>query len=105
MGVDIDHSGKDLVIELGDEMRFPVQIKKISMRPEATRERSPRHRFIEIAYKVPNTDKYKLDGEVRKPYKDWEDAWGDKLERLDNGFIIFKRRMFEKDNLLKGLIE
>ena len=105
MGVDIDHSGKDIVIELGPGLRFPVQIKKLSERPEATRKRNPKHKFIEISYQVPSSGKYKKDGGVREPYKRWESEWGGKLERLDNGFVIFKRGMFEKDNLLRGLIE
>ena len=104
MGVDIDHSGKDLVIELGEGLRFPVQIKKESERPEARRRSNPRHTFIQITYAVPR-DKYTQKGEVREPYKRWEREWGGKLERLDNGFIVFKRKMFEKDTLLHGLIE
>ena len=104
MGVDIDHSGKDLVIELGEGMRFPVQIKKQSERHEAVRRANPRHRFIEITYEVPR-EKYKLDGQVREPYRRWEATWGTKLERLDNGFIVFKHAMFDRANLLKGLIE
>ena len=104
MGVDIDHSGKDLVIELGEDMKFPVQIKKRSERHEAVRRPNPRHRFISLTYEVPG-DKFKLDGEVREPYKRWDAEWGDRLERLDNGFIIFKPKMFEKANLLEGLIE
>ena len=105
MGVDIDRSGKDIVIEVREGLRFPVQIKKESQRPEAARSANPRHTYIQITYAVPSTDKFDKKGKVRKPYQRWEDKWGDKLERLDNGFIIFKHKVFQVDNLLKGLIE
>ena len=37
MGVDIDHSGKDMIINLGNSLgRMPIQIKKVSYRPESS---------------------------------------------------------------------
>lgn len=105
MGVSIDHSGKDLIIELGEGMRFPVQIKKESWRKEAVRRSGTGPKFIRVDYAVPAGEKYKKDGSVRKPYQDWQEKWGDKLEVLENGFIIFKREMFQRQNLLAGLIE
>lgn len=40
-----------------------------------------------------------------KPYTDWEARWGDRLKRLDNGFIVFRPPMFELQNLLQGIVE
>ena len=106
MGVGIDQSGKDMVITLREGLRLPVQIKKLSARPEARRKSNPKHRYIEVSYKVPSSGQYTpRTGKESKPYKDWQEEWGDKLERLDNGFIIFKQKMFEPGNLLKGIIE
>ena len=31
--------------------------------------------------------------------------WGDRLKRLDNGFIVFRPPMFRLDNLLQGIVE
>ena len=106
MGVDIDHSGKDLVINLGNSLgRMPIQIKKRSRRPEARRLSSPRNRFIQVVYEVPRSGPLTKTGKESKPYRRWHDEWGTKLERLDNGFIIFKKEMFVLTNLLEGTVE
>lgn len=106
MGVDIDHSGKDLVINLGESLgRIPVQIKKKSLRPEAQRSSSPRHRFIQVVYEVPSSGPLTKTGRESVPYKRWHEKWGNKLERLDNGFVIFKKEMFLLTNLLEGIVE
>ena len=106
MGVDIDHSGKDLVINLGESLgRMPIQIKKKSQRPEARRQSSPRNKFIQVIYEVPQSGPLTRTGKESIPYKRWHGEWGDRLERLDNGFIIFKKEMFVLTNLLKGIVE
>ncbi len=105
MGVNNDYRGKDIVVELGTDMRLPLQIKKLSARPEAKRVTSPRHRYIQVDYAVPPCGKYTKGGEIRIPYKRWEDEWGDRLEALGNGFVLFKKEMFGKQNLLRGIIE
>lgn len=104
MGVDIDQSGKDIVIEFSKGMRLPVQIKKISARRDMPRG-TPRYKYIELRYAVPTSGPKTKTGKESKPYKDWEKEWSDKLTRLDNGFVIFKPAMFTVENLLAGIIE
>lgn len=107
MGVGIDQSGKDLVITLPlpEKPRLPVQIKKLSGRLEARRKGNPKHSYIQIVYAVPPSGEYTPTGKKSKPYHDWKQKWGDRLDRLDNGFVIFKPEMFKLSNLLKGIIE
>ena len=106
MGVAIDHSGRDMVIDLGRGMgKLPIQIKKLTQRSEGRRIPNPKYKFIEVVYEVPASDPLKKDGEMRKPYKRWLDKWGHKLTRLDNGFIVFKKEAFDFQELLKGLVE
>ena len=105
MGVDIDRMGKDIVIDLDDIGRMPIQIKKKSNRVEASRSSSPRHKFIKVEYEVPLRGPITKTGKESIPYKRWENEWGGKLERLDNGFVIFKKEMFLLRNLLRGLVE
>ena len=48
MGVNDDHKGKDLVINLGNRVgSLPVQIKKLSHRKEAQRSSSPRNKYVD----------------------------------------------------------
>jgi len=106
MGVDIDQSGKDIVIEMGKALRFPIQIKKLSNRSDIPRSSSkPKNRFINVIYGVPSSGPKTPTGRDSKPFADWLNEWGDRLERMGNGFIVFKPKMFSKKNLLKGLIE
>ena len=106
MGVNEDYKGKDLVINLGNKRGFlPVQIKKSSERKEAQRPANPKNKYPQISYEVPSSDPKTLKGTERVPFKRWRLKWGDRLERLDNGFIVFKPPMFELKNLLKGIVE
>ena len=106
MGVNEDHNGKDLVINLGNDLgSLPVQIKKLSRRKEAQRPANPKNKYIQINYEVPSSDPKTATGRESKPFKHWVAGWGDRLERLDNGFIVFKPPMFELKNLLDGIVE
>lgn len=106
MGVNLDHSGRDIVIDLGNGLgRIPVQIKKESYRPEASRTSSPKNKYIRVIYAVPPSEPLTQTGKESIPYKRWHDQWKNKLERLDNGFVIFKAEAFQLPNLLEGIIE
>ena len=104
MNVSEDHRGKDLVIKMGEMGEMPIQIKKLSSRSEA-RPRTARERHIRLEYAVPAAGPLTPTGKASKPYADWERKWGDRLKRLDNGFIVFRKPMFELQNLLSELIE
>lgn len=106
MGVSIDQSGKDLVIDLGKRIgRMPVQIKKKSYRPEARRKTSPKHEFIKLVYEVPPGPRLTKKGRESIPYKRWHDKWKNKLKVLPNEFVVFKREAFVFKNLWQGKIE
>lgn len=107
MGVNADHMGKDMVIDLGmDYGRMPIQIKKKSQRSDMPNRRPPRNKYIQVVYAVPPTDRFKRDGKTpRKPYLDWKREYGPYLELLDNGFVIFKREQFVLKKLLDGMVE
>ena len=102
MGVDLDRRGRDIVITPAKGEVIAVQIKKISHRQEALRRSSPKRGCVRVDYAVPSEGRYRKDGKERIPYKRWREDWGDRLEFLDNGFVIFRRKMFERRNLLKG---
>ena len=107
MSVSEDRRGKDLVIDLGLPGKLPVQIKKRSERAEAQRGpgRGSRQKYIQVDYAVPATAPLTKAGKPSKPYADWEARWGDRLKRLDNGFVVFRPPMFELQNLLQGIVE
>lgn len=105
MNVRDDHRGKDLVIKWGEQMGdLPIQSKKLSGRSEA-RPRTARERHIRLEYAVPAAGPLAPTGKASKPYADWERKWGDRCKRLDNGFIVFRKPMFELQNLLSELSE
>ena len=110
MSVNEDQRGKDLVIDLGDVGTLPIQIKKRSERAEAQRntargQQRNRKRYIQVEYAVPAAPPLTKAGKLSKPYSDWERIWGDRLKRLDNGFIVFRQPMFQLQNLLQGMVE
>lgn len=108
MGVNDDLRGKDLVIDLGAPGKLPVQIKKRSERAEAQRNTERvrnRRRYIHVDYAVPGAAPLTKTGKPSKRYSDWERQWGDRLKRLDNGFIVFRPPLFEPQNLLQGIVE
>ena len=107
MGVDIDHSGKDIVINIGNDRWLPIQIKKETWRTDipGSLSKQKKNEYIIVEYAVPTSGPKTSKGKDSKPFNDWKNEWGDRLERMDNGFIVFKPKMFEKNNLLKGQIK
>ena len=109
MSVNEDWRGKDMVIDLGAPGTLPVQIKKRSERAEAQRSTTGRGRnrrpYILVEYAVPSAAPLTKAGNPSKPYTDWQKEWGDRLKRLDNGFIVFRPPMFRLQNLLQGIVE
>ena len=108
MSVNDDQRGKDLVIDLGAPGKLPVQIKKRSERAEAQRNTGrgrQRQRYIQVDYALPGAAPLTKTGKSSIRYTRWENQWGDRLKRLDNGFIVFRPPMFELQNLLQGIVE
>lgn len=100
MSADLDYSGVDMRIRIdGDWLN--IQIKKESLSREV---RAPWqfHRrdvpIINVTYEVPGCDPLTPKrGEPSVPFNRWKDKWDGKLDRLDNGFIIFTDGMFARD--------
>ena len=105
MNVKEDRQGKDLVIRYNDK-EIPIQIKKMpygrSLRSVGW---SKDNSFVEIPYEVIDKAPLTPTGRVCIPYRRWEQKWGDRLKRLDNGFIVFCPPMFQPQNLLQGTVE
>lgn len=106
MGVELDRSGTDIAVRcLGDHDLY-IQVKKETMRKDLPSgpavKRGPKKKKVRLVYAVPRSRR-KKDGSPSKPYLDWENAWGDRLEHLENGFVIFKPAYFELGNLIAEL--
>lgn len=101
MSTDLDYRGIDMRI-LTQEECFNIQIKKETMSREV---RAPWHitRYQEqitvITYEVPRSGPLTKTGKHSKPFNDWQTKWVGKLERLNNGFIIFTTEMFSLDHI------
>lgn len=102
MSVREDRQGKDLVIHHNGQ-EIPIQIKKA---PYGRALRSvgwgKNEEFIEVFYEVISQGPLTPTGRKCIPYERWAKKWSDRLKRLDNGFIVFRRPMFEPQNLLQG---
>ncbi len=99
MSAELDYQGIDMkFIHKKEEVN--IQIKKESMSKEI---RAPwqhikkNNKIINITYEIPISSPKKKNGEPRKPFTDWQEKWDGKLERLNNGFIIFKPQMFSPE--------
>lgn len=105
MSVSQDRRGRDIVFHIPGIGDFGVQIKKISERKDAKAKRGDGGQgLIEVYYAVPRSPPLTpVNKQPAKPYQRWEEEWGHLLQRLDNGFVIFKREMFEAGNLLRAL--
>lgn len=101
MSAELDFSGIDLTIKT-EKADINIQIKKETLSREV---RTPKPitkrgvKIVNITYEVPGVDPTTPTGKESVPFKRWEEKWGDKLKRLDNGFIIFRERMFSLDNI------
>ena len=102
MSADLDYSGIDFQIYFNDKDYINIQIKKETLSREARIpkkiQNKKKQEIINIFYEVLSGNKYLLNGEESKPYKRWKERYEDKLEILDNGFVIFKPKMFDKAN-------
>lgn len=101
MSAELDWQGIDMRIS-GSGRQVNVQIKKESLSREV---RKPypitkrNRKIINLIYEVPGCDPVTPTGKESQPFKRWQDKWSGKLERLDNGFIVFRPMMFNKDEL------
>lgn len=102
MSAELDYAGIDMRVYINSGNYINIQIKKESMSREV---RTPWKnlkkgvQITNITYEVPTSAPLTKAGKEAKPYKDWREKWGDKLSRLDNGFVIFQKKMFELDNI------
>ena len=101
MSAELDWQGIDMRISNSGK-QVNVQIKKESLSREV---RKPypitkrKQKIINLVYEVPGCDPLTPTGKESQPFKRWRDKWSGKLERLDNGFIVFRPMIFNKDEL------
>ena len=101
MNADLDYSGIDMRLTDGNDI-VNIQIKKETMSREV---RAPwqgmrqKQKIVFVVYEVPGCDPLTKTGKPSKPFNDWREKWGGKLERLDNGFIVFLPGMFSRDSI------
>lgn len=102
MSVNQDHRGRDIIFVIPSLGRCGIRIKKITARRDALRlgrVSGDKVQPINVYYMVPSSGPSTRTGRISAAYRDWEREYGEKVKRLDNGFIIFKRPMFETNNL------
>lgn len=101
MRAELDYAGIDMQIADGAGT-VNIQVKKESMSREIrapwqfTRKQT---KIVVVTYEVPGKGPLTKTGKPCKPFNDWREKWRGKLERLDNGFIIFLPDMFSPDNI------
>jgi len=101
MSADLDYAGIDMKFNTPDGV-FDIQIKKETLSREVrapwqtTKRGKP---IIMITYEVPGCDPLTSTGKPSVPFKRWKDKWAGKLDRLDNGFIVFASDMFSLENI------
>ena len=99
MSTELDYAGIDIRITTGGVV-FNIQVKKETLSREVrtpqkiTKRDTP---ITQITYEIPGCDPRTPTGKLSVPFRRWEDKWLNKLERLDNGFIIFLPGMFSLD--------
>ena len=52
---------------------------------------------VNITYEITSSGPKTPTGKTSIPFARWQEKWGDKLERLNNGFIVFKPTMFSPE--------
>ena len=55
------------------------------------------NQIINITYEITSSGPKTPTGKTSIPFARWQEKWGDKLERLNNGFIVFKPTMFSPE--------
>lgn len=107
MGVELDRSGTDIAVRCLGDHDLHIQVKKETMRRDfragAIVKKGSKKKKVKLEYAVPSAPKHLRNGQLSKPYRDWKREWGDKLEYLDNGFVIFKPAYFDLGNLIAEL--
>ena len=104
MSAELDYNGIDMRIypERENENYINIQIKKETVSREV---RTPwvgirrGEQITNITYEVTSYSPLTKTGKECKPYKVWLERWGNKLAKLDNGFIIFLPEMFQINNI------
>jgi len=108
MSAELDWKGIDIRVSPGGSEPINIQIKKETYSREV---RAPhkiskyRQTVILLPYKLTPRQLHLHSGEKSKPYKDWENQWGGKLKRLDNGFVVFRPQMFALEELQSAVKE
>ena len=99
MNAELDWRGIDFEITRAGSVTN-VQVKKDTVRKEAygpdfvTKGRN-RVQVAVIRYNVPGK-RYKQNGiDERKPFQDWKKEWQGKLDILPNGFVVFRKKIFD----------
>lgn len=109
MSSELDHQGADFRVTY-KEKKLNYQVKKETFSREVRAEKKTRKqlhgKFIRIVYKVPNfdmiLDPHKKKGGFKKAFSEFKRDWLDteKIKVLDNGFIVFKPKIFEEEKAL-----
>ena len=92
MNSDLDYSGIDIRVKRNDKSPLNIQIKKDTLSREVRVPRPITKRNVQIVlieYAVPGCGPTTPTGKESIPFQRWSRKWRNKLERLDNGFIIF----------------
>ena len=106
MSAALDYAGIDIRVRptASDEWRN-IQIKKETMSREVRAPWPKQYRGVDIVmmiYEIPGCNPLTKTGKESVPFARWRDKWAGKLERLDNGFIVFRPEMFLLENLGGG---
>ena len=106
MSAELDYRGIDLRVRdgAGAEWRN-IQIKKETMSREVRAPWPIKKKGVDIVvvtYEVPRGGPLTPTGKPSVPFARWKEKWTGKLDRLDNGFVIFRPEMFAMENLGTG---
>ena len=99
MSAELDYQGIDMKFIYKKE-EINIQIKKETLSREV---RMPwqftkkNNQIINITYEITSSGPKTPGGKTSIPFTRWQEKWGDKLERLNNGFIVFKPTMFSPE--------
>ncbi len=101
MSAELDWQGIDIAVT-HNQQRVNIQIKKETLSREV---RKPypiikkNKKIMNLQYEVPGCDPLTPTGRESQRFRRWKDKWAEKLDRLDNGFIIFRSGMFSEKEL------
>ena len=106
MSADLDYGGIDIRVRNGADAEWRnIQIKKETMSREVRAPWPANKKGVEIVvvtYEVPGCDPLTKTGKQCVPFARWKERWAGKLDRMDNGFIVFLPEMFAAENLTVG---